>query len=283
MPAARADRTRRARVVVTDHGFGDLDLERAVLAPSGAEVVDARCATRDDLLRHAPEADALLVQWARIDAGVVERLARCRGVVRNGSGLDNLDLEACARRGIPVCNVPDYCIDEVADHALALALSLARQLVALDRRLRSGRWKLTPDAPMPAFRGMTFAVAGFGRIGREVLRRAAPFGFRRAAYDPLLPEETFAREEVDRLSLDRLFAEADILSLHLPLTPETRRLVDARRLTGMKRTAVLVNTSRGGLVDHHALAEALRSGAIAAAGLDVFDPEPLPEGHPLLS
>ena len=160
-------------------------------------------------------------------------------------------------------------------------LSLARQLVRIDRRVRAGTWRITPDAPMPAFRAMTFATVGFGRIARAVLERAGAFGFRLAAYDPLVPEEVFQRAGVERLGLDALVAGADIVSLHCPLTTETRHLVDAERLRQMKPTAVLVNTARGGLVDTVALAEALADGTVAAAGLDVFETEPLPEDHPL--
>jgi D-3-phosphoglycerate dehydrogenase / 2-oxoglutarate reductase len=170
----------------------------------------------------------------------------------------------------------------VADHTLALALALGRQLPAIDRRTREGVWKLAPaTVPLPAFREMTFATAGFGRIARAVLARARPFGFRLAAYDPYVSDGVLAGAGVERLALDALFAEADILSLHLPLTPETRHFVDAERLARMKAHAVLVNTSRGPLVDTVALAGALERRTIGYAGLDVFEAEPLPDDHPI--
>ena len=164
---------------------------------------------------------------------------------------------------------------------MALALSLARQLPQIDRRTRAGTWRITPDAPMPAFRASTFATVGFGRIARAVLDRARAFGFRLAAFDPLVDDDAFERAGVERLSLDALFAEADIVSLHCPLTPETAHLVSAERMRTMKPTAILVNTARGGLIDTEALAEALQNGTIASAGLDVFETEPLPDEHPL--
>ena len=269
------------RVLYTDNGFADVDTERALVERAGASLDVAQCRTADDVIARAAGADALIVQWAPITAGVIEALDRCTAIVRLGIGVDNVDLEAARARGIAVCNVPDYCLDEVADHSLALALALARQLPQIDRRTRAGTWRITPDAPMPAFRASTFATVGFGRIARAVLERARAFGFRLAATDPLAPDEAFERLGVERLGLDALVAEADVLSLHCPLTSETQHLIGADRLRQMKPTAVLVNTARGGLVDTEALAEALQNGTIASAGLDVFEAEPLPDRHPL--
>ena len=269
------------RVVYTDHGFPDVATEQALIEAAGGTLTVAQCRTPDEVIAAAADADALIVQWAPITADVIRALDRCRVIVRLGIGVDNVDLDAARTQGIPVCNVPDYCLDEVADHSLALALSLARQLPRIDRRVRAGTWRITPDAPMPAFRAMTFATVGFGRIARAVLERARAFGFRLAAYDPLVPDDAFQQAGVDRIDLDSLFAEADIVSLHCPLTEETRHLVDAGRLQQMKSTAILVNTARGGLIDTVALAEALDAGTLAAAGLDVFEAEPLPDDHPL--
>jgi D-3-phosphoglycerate dehydrogenase len=194
-----------------------------------------------------------------------------------------VDLDAARAAGIPVCNVPDYCVDEVADHALALALSLARQLPQIDARTRKGVWTMKPVTPMPAFRDMLFATAGFGRIARAALDRARPFGFRLGAYDPFVPEAMMHEAGVQPLSVDRLFAEADVLSLHMPLTAETNHFVSSERLEQMKRSAILINTSRGALVDTRALAAALTDDTIGYAGIDVFESEPLPEDHPIRS
>jgi D-3-phosphoglycerate dehydrogenase len=266
-------------IFITDYSFANLEPERAALA--GSVIRNAQCKTAADVIAQAGDADVLMVQWAPITAEVLDALPRVRLVVRYGIGVDNVDLAAASARGVVVCNVPDYSIDEVADHTVALALSLGRQLSAIDARTRGCVWKLAPVSPMPAFREMTFAVAGFGRIGRSVLERARPFKFRLAAYDPVVPAAEFERLGVQRLELDTLFREADVLSLHSPLLPQTKHLVNAHRLATMKPAAVVVNTARGGLVDTVALATALKDRRIGFAGLDVFEDEPLPADHPL--
>lgn len=269
------------RVVVTDHGFANVNQEDRLLTALGHELVVAQAKTAEEVIKASATADALLVQWAPITAEVIRSLKRCKIIVRYGIGVDNVDLQAAASAGIPVCNVPDYGIDEVADHAMALALALARQLPQIDRRLREGIWKSTSVTLMPAFSEMTFATAGFGRIARAVLERAKGFKFKLAAFDPYINPDEFTKARVTRFSIDELFQEADILSLHLPLTAETHQFVNADRLRQMKDQAVLVNTARGPLVDTLALAEALSSGGVAYAGLDVFEKEPLPADHPL--
>jgi D-3-phosphoglycerate dehydrogenase len=263
------------KIVITDYGFSNIDPERRTLAEAGIELISAQCKTAEDVIRTGADADGLIVQWAPITADVIASLQCCKVIVRYGIGVDNVDTVAARKKGIPVCNIPDYCIDEVADHTLTLALALARQLPQIDTRTRAGTWKITPDKPMPAFREMIFATAGYGRIARAVLDRAKGFGFKLAAYDPYAPPA----EGVAALSLEGLFQQADILSLHSPLTPETKHLVNSARLAQMKPTAIIVNTARGGLIDTTALVEALQAGTIAAAGLDVFENEPLHPDH----
>jgi D-3-phosphoglycerate dehydrogenase len=271
------------KVFITDYGFSNIDCEMKILTAAGAEVIALQCKTADDVIVGASDADALLVQWAPITADVVSRLHKCKVIVRYGIGVDNIDLGAAIGSRIPVCNVPDYCIDEVADHTMALALCLVRRLQFVDRRLRDGIWSLILDSGMSVCREMTFACAGYGKIARAVLQRARAFKFRLAAYDPYVSSSEMEADGVVPMSLDGLFAEADVLSLHSPLTSETRHMVSAARLRCMKTSAILVNTARGELVDTHALALALRQDIIAQAGLDVFETEPLPRDHPLLS
>ena len=271
------------KVFITDYGFSDIHQERHIITSAGHDLLAGQCKSPEAVLEAAADADVLLVQWAPITSAVINGLNKCRVIVRYGIGVDNVDLVAAKARGIPVCNVPDYCIDEVADHAVAMALSLARQLPMMDRRVRAGTWKITPDHPMPALSTMTFAAAGLGRIARAVLARAGAFGCRPAAYDPYVKPEVFAANGIMRLTLEEMFRQADVLSLHMPLTPETRHLINPAALAKMKPTAIIVNTARGGLIDTVALAEALQSGVIAGAGLDVFDPEPLSMEHPLRS
>jgi D-3-phosphoglycerate dehydrogenase / 2-oxoglutarate reductase len=270
-------------VIITDHGFPNITQEEQILTDAGATLQIAQCKTAEEVIAQCAEADALLVQWAPITEEVIAALKRCRIIVRYGIGVDNVDCKAAASKGIPVCNIPDYCIDEVADHALALALALARQVPQTDATVRAGTWKITPPKPFPAFRDAIFATAGFGRIARAVLARAKPFGFQLAAYDPFVEEAVFEAQGIRRLSREELFQITGILSLHLPLNSETRHLAGRQTFELMRKDSILINTARGGLVDTVALAEVLASGRIAGAGLDVFETEPLPKDHPLRS
>lgn len=268
------------KVAVVGGGYALLDAARVVLERAGARVEHVQSRDMAEIAACAREADAVMAFLLPMPATVIDRLERCRVIVRLGVGYDNIDLEAARARGIPVCNVPDYGTDEVADHALALALALIRQLPLLDRSIRAGDWLSEPPLAMPPCEEMTFGVIGYGRIGRAAMERARTFKFRLAACDPYLPDAAFA-PDVARRTLEEILAEADILSLHVPLTLETRHLLNAARLAQMKSTALLVNTARGPVVDTQALAEALRTGRLAAAGLDVFEEEPLAADHPL--
>jgi D-3-phosphoglycerate dehydrogenase len=272
----------RKTVVITDYGFPDLVQEKAMLGDIGYEVNAAHCKSETEVIQLAEMADALLVQWAPITALVINKLEKCKVIVRYGIGVDNIDLVAARNKGIPVCNVPAYCIQEVADHTMALAIAIGRQLVKTDSRLRKGIWKITPPNTLYAFRKMIFATMGYGRIAREVLKRAAAFGFYTAAYDPYLDPHEMEKDNVASLSRAQLFEQADIISLHLPLNEDTRHIINENTLGLMKSNALLINTSRGGLVDTIALADALQKGRIAGGGLDVFETEPLPAEHPIL-
>lgn len=269
------------RALITDHGFPNLQQEEAVFKAAGIELVVGQCKTAEALVAAAREADALLVQWAPVNATVIAALARCKVIVRYGIGVDNVDLAAAKARRIPVCNVPDYGVHEVAEHAVSLALALARQLPQLDARLRNGVWKITPDRPMRSFREMTFATGGFGRIARAAQAMMRGFEGKRIAFDPYVSAETMAAEGVEKVEANELFARADLLSLHLPLTADTRHFVNSARLSSMKPHAIVVNTARGPLIDTVALAEALRAGTIGGAGVDVYEQEPLPADHPI--
>jgi len=271
------------KVLVTDHAFPNVAQEERLVGEAGASLTIAQCKTPEDVIAASRDADALLVQFAPITAQVVAGLDKCKVIVRYGIGVDNVDLQAAAAKGIPVCNIPDYCIDEVADHSLSLTLALARQLPQSDARLRSGIWKITPPRPFPALRDMTFATAGFGRIARAVLERARAFGFKLAAYDPFVDAGVFEQHRIRRLSRDDLFRTAGILSLHLPLSAETKHFLGRAQLAEMGEAGIVINTARGGLIDTVALAEALSGGRLHGAGIDVFEVEPLPDDHPLRS
>lgn len=269
------------KAIITDHGFPNVDQEEALLGQAGVELKVVQCKTADEVVKNCGDGDALLVQWAPITAEVIAKLSRCKVIVRYGIGVDNVDLKAAAARGIPVCNIPDYCIDEVADHAMALALSLGRQISQTDSVVRGGTWKILPPHSFPAFRKTLFATAGFGRIARAVLERARPFGFILGGYDPFVDEAVFAAAHIRKLTKEELVEKAGLISLHLPLTPQTMHFIGPEQLNGMRRDAIVVNTARGGLIDTSALALALEEGKIAGAGIDVFEQEPLPADHPL--
>jgi D-3-phosphoglycerate dehydrogenase len=214
------------------------------------------------------------VQWATVDEAALEAMPRLRFISRLGIGYDMIDVDAAAARGVTVANTPDYCVEEVATHALALVLACTRGVVAADRQVRAGEWAATRLAPAPRRPSRTtVGVLGLGRIGALVAARARALGFPVIAHDPARP--------ADSAPFDEVLARSDVLTLHLPLTPETHRLIDAAALARMPRGAQLVNTSRGPLVDEEALAEALRSGHLAGAALDVYEHEPLPAASPL--
>jgi D-3-phosphoglycerate dehydrogenase len=269
------------KVIVTDHGFPHVEQEERLAREAGADFGVVQCKTEDEVIASCRDADALLVQWAPITAKVAAALNNCKVIVRYGIGVDNVDLKATAEKGIAVCNIPDYCLDEVADHSLSMALALARQLPQTDARLRAGDWKFTPPRTFPALRDVTFATAGLGRIARTVLERAKAFGFKLAAFDPYVDASVFEKLGVRRLSKENFFREAGIVSLHLPLSPETKHFVGKAQLVELGKEGILINTARGGLIDTLALAEALTNETIFGAGIDVFEKEPLPSDHPL--
>jgi D-3-phosphoglycerate dehydrogenase len=273
------------KVLVTDHTFDPFDVEGDLLKPLGGFLDAHQCKTAEQLLPLVADADAVLTQFARVDARVIAAMKRARVIVRYGIGVDNVDLEAAREHGIPVCNVPDYCIDEVADHTLAFLLALTRQVVPNCLHLRAGGWGLAvPLSELRTLRDLTAGVAGFGRIGREVVRRLVPFGCAIRVFDPVVDAAAIAKAGATAVgSLDELFPSCDIVTLHCPSTARTRRMINASTLAKMKRGAILLNLARGDLVDTAALVEALRSGQVGAAALDVCDPEPIPTGHPLSS
>ncbi len=274
----------KATIVVTDYTFPDLAMEQAVLADSGCELVGHHCKTEAELIAAVSQADAVITQFARVNANVIAAMSKARAIVRYGIGVDNVDLDAAKAQGIPVSNIPDYCIDEVADHTMAFILGLTRQVVTHTTDIRAGNWRLL--APMPAMRVLreqTVGVVGFGRIGREVVARLLAFKCKVLVFDPVVPAADIAATGAAAASLDEIFAASDILTLHCPSTPATRKLVGAASLAKMKQGAMLVNLARGDLVDTPALVAALQSGQLSAAALDVFDPEPLPADHALRS
>ncbi len=270
------------RVVVTDYTFPDLDRERMAAEKMGASFEAHQCRTAEEVARAIEGAGVAVVQFAPCGADAIAGLAPGATLLRYGIGYDNIDVAAAADRSMPVGYVPDYCIDEVADHTVALLLSSLRKLPGLDASLRAGRWEAVAAArPLEPFAETVVGFLGFGQIGREICRRLKPFGFRFIVADPMLDDATALDLGVRRVDIATLFAQADALSLNAPATPETTGIVNAATLRTMKPAAVIVNTARGKLVDEAALATALTDGVIAGAALDVFENEPLPADSPL--
>jgi D-3-phosphoglycerate dehydrogenase len=274
----------RWSVVITDSDYADTRIEAEVLAavPGGVALARAACPDGRGLAEAAAGADGLLVQHCPLSAEALAALPRCRVVARYGVGFDAVDVAAATARGICVCNVPDYAIDEVSDHALALLLGWARGVVALDRAVRAGEWDWRAAGPIHRLRGRVLGLVGFGRIARALAAKAAALGLRVLAHDPLVTAEAVRAAGVEPAgSLDRLLAAADFVSVHVPLHKGTRGLLGAAQLRRMRPGALLINTARGAVVDEDALARALREGWIAGAALDVLAQEPPPPGHPL--
>jgi D-3-phosphoglycerate dehydrogenase/C-terminal binding protein len=262
-----------------------IDIEEAEIG-SLARVECLRARSPEALIGRVNDADALLVfHEVSIPSGVIDMLDRCRVIVRCGVGYDNVDLEAAGRRGIPVCNVPDYGVDEVADHAIALMLACHRGLLLAERRLREPLVPWNYLAVRPAFRlsEATMGIVGLGRTGTATAMRAKALKMRVLACDPYIPAGIDKAVGVQMADLDTLLRESDVVSLHVPLTSETRHLIDAAALSKMKPHAILVNTARGAVVDTDALAEALRAEQIAAAGIDVLPVEPPTPELPLIA
>lgn len=269
-------------VLISDHTWPSVAPEADVLARVGARVVVAPSGEEPDLVALAGEVDGILTCFAPITRKVIESAPRLQVIGRYGIGVDNIDVEAASRRGIPVTNVPAYCVDEVAEHALALMLGLARSVLAYDRAVHEGDWSLTRGAPVYRVAGRTLGIIGMGKIGRKLCAKSLGLGLRVLAYDHGAAADAVRAVHAEPASLAEIAARSDFLSLHLPLTAATRHIVDEALLRSMKPTAFLINTARGPLVDREALLKALREGWIAGAGIDVFEPERLPADDPLL-
>ncbi len=275
----------RPTVVVTDYTFrDDLAVERAILEPLGCRVIGAHCRTEQEVVAAVHDADFVITQFAPVKAKAIAAMNRARLITRYGVGVDNVDLDAAHAHGIPVYNVPDFCVEEVADHTLGLILALTRQIALLSAGVKAGRWTSPP--PLQSFhalRDLTSGVIGCGRIGRAVIARLRAFGTTILAHDPALSDEQITALGCRPATLDQLFAASDLITLHCPSAPDTRHLINPHSLARMKDGVLLVNVARGALVDQEALIEGLRSGKVGGAGLDVADPEPIEVDSPLLA
>lgn len=271
------------RAVLVDYDEPPPNWMEGELASHDIEWIAGQHRTPKAALNVAHTADVVMVQSVRplLNQAVIQGLERCRGIVRLGTGYDSVDLATATKRGILVCNVPAYCTDDVADHALALLMDLAKHVTWHHCLIRSGDWIGTQLPTRYRIRGRTLGLIGFGRIGRALAERVSGFGMTLLAHDPYLDAETIARYGVKKVPLDELLVRADFISLHPPLTDETYHMLSTNEFNSMKEGVYIVNTSRGPVIDEAALVKAFRAGKVAGVGLDVFEDEPLPLDSPL--
>ena len=270
------------KALITDYVWPDIETESEVLRSAGVEPLAAPDASEETLTGLAADADVILFCFAKVTGNVLRAAGKCVAACRYGIGVDNIDLPAATESGIVVTNVPDYCMDEVADHALGMILALNRRFVPHDRSVKAGGWSAVGlDRPMHRTRGATLGIVGFGRIGRAVAAKARAFGMELVASDPrLAPGQTV--DGVEIASFEEVLRRSEFLTVHTPLTPETEGMIGAEELAMMKPGSIVVNCARGGIIDEAALARALANGHLAGAGLDVLREAPPPADHPLL-
>ena len=266
------------RVLITDRPWSNSDIERAILEPAGCEVIEAPDGDEATLVSMAQDVEAITTCWAHVTANVVNAATKCRHIARLGIGLDNIDIPAATAKGMLVTNVPDYCVNEVADHALGLLLACARNIAFFHLRTKQGEYELKAGPPMTRLSEQTLGLVGFGRIAQNLRLKAMALGLKIIAHSH---SENDYGTGCEMVSFEELLSRSDYISVHAPLTDETERMFDVAALSKMKRTACLINTSRGGLIDEKALWTALRMERLRMAALDVFEPEPPDLSQPL--
>ncbi len=270
------------KIAVADSVFPSLDPAKAALSDLDFELVMAKEPTEDGILEVAKDADGLLVTYGQITANVIAGLDKCKAIGRFGIGVDNIDIDAATKKGIAVTFVPDYCIDEVSDHSMALLMALARKIPLSNSLVQNGRWEMPAVVPLNRLRGRKLGLAGFGKIPQAIVPKAKAFGLDVLIFDPYVPDEVVKQHGVTSVDFDTLLAESDYISVHAPLTPETENLFNTEAFAKMKNSALIVNTARGPLVSEPDLVAALDAGEIGGAGLDVVPTEPLPSDSKLL-
>lgn len=270
------------KVLIVYAGHKEVNVERESLEAFGATVVATDDPNTPDAMEHYPDCDALMVTIQPVTAGMMDSMPRCKIICRIGTGLDAIDIPAATERGIWVTSVPDYSIDEVSSHAMAFLLALNRNLFRHRNLSNTRTWRYQTDRPIRRLAGQTLGILGLGRIGSASARKGQGLGMEVISHDPYLPAERFAELGVRPVDFETLLQESDFLTLHVPLTPETRQIINAQTLSLMKPTSFLINTARGDVVDIDALVAAVRAGKIEGAGIDVLPVEPPPPDHPIL-
>ncbi|MBL8028254.1 MAG: C-terminal binding protein [Fibrobacteres bacterium] len=272
------------KVVLLEDRYAHHDYEKGVLKAVGAEVVESKASTPAEIIAVAGEADGITVNLAPITAEVISGLKKCKVIARYGVGFDSVDIKAAGEKGIMVVNVPDYCDEDVSDQALALLVSCARQTALHDKEVRKGNWNIRSGGPMFRFKGKVLGIAGYGRIPQCLHKKLKGFGFARVLVaDPFVPKEVVEKAGAELVDLTTLLKESDYVSAHVPLSDKTKHMFGKEQFAMMKKTAIFVNTARGGIVDTAALYDALKNKTIAWAGLDVHEQEPVAKDYPLFA
>jgi D-3-phosphoglycerate dehydrogenase len=272
----------RPIVAVADSPFPSLAPVEAALKRIDAELRVAKSGNADDILAVARDADGIMVCYAQITPAIIGELTRCKVIARTGLGVDNIDLPASTAKGITVTYVPDYCLQEVSDHAMALLLALARKIPLSNKLVQAGRWEMPAVVPIYRLEGQVLGLLGFGNIPRALVPKAQAFGLKVITHDPYVSADHLKALGVQNVSIDELYARADFISVHAPLMAQTRGLLNDAAFAKMKQGVMIVNTARGPLIDQQALVAALDSGKVGGAALDVLEAEPPPRDSPLL-
>ena len=263
-----------SKVLITDYAWSSIEPERQVLAEIGTKLIVAATGDEEELLRHAQNVEGILTCWKPVRECVIAKAKNCKIIARYGIGLDNIDVKAATENGIIVTNVPAYCVDEVSDHAMALLLACARNIPIYNTAVKTGTWDQNIGHQMYRLRGKAIGIIGFGRIAKTLIPKVLALGLNVNVYSPRTPPEMIKQYNADKVMFDELLKTSDFITIHAPLTPETRHMFSHDAFRTMKRTAFLINAARGGIVDSTALTEALKTGEIAGAGLDVLETEP---------
>ena len=267
------------KVVLTDNIFPDLDIEREMLAQIDAELIEVTDPSA--LANEVKDADAIINTYAELDAEIIGGMEKCRMIIRNGIGVNTIDVDACNEKGIMVGNIPTYCIEEVATHAIALMLTLNRKIFLYNKSVRSGVWDVKKGTPIQSVVGATLGLVGFGRIPRLINERALALGMKVLAYDPFVSAEDAAAVGAEKAEIDEIISNSDVISIHCPLTPDTRGMFNYEAFKAMKNSAYILNTARGPVINEADLVRALEENLIGGAGLDVLMEDRGHEEHPL--
>lgn len=271
------------KVVKVDNRYEDIKVESDILNKVGADLIEYNLKDENKIIEATRDADGIIADLAAIGKKVLDSLEKCRVISKVGIGVDNIDISYATEKGILVCNVPDYCFNEVSDHAVSLILCCARKVCFLNSRVKKGFWGIEEAKPTLPLDQMTLGIIGFGKIARLVVKKALVFGFKIIIFDPYIDTQQYRNKKINFVDLDTLLNKSDIVSIHCPATPETMKLFDIHKISKMKRNAFLVNTSRGAIIDNQALYLSLKENIIGGAAVDVYNPEPINPDDPILS